>query len=91
MLFEPKQVESATSKNGTRRAQIPRKPLSYKIEKLSAVTGDRTHNLHLPSLAYIPLVHPCASHRRNKLYICMNHYCTEKLAIFSHYQNPTSS
>ena len=63
----------------------------YKIEKLSVVTGDRTHNLHLPRLAYIPPVHPCASHRRNKLYICMNHYCTERLAIFSHYQNPTCS
>ena len=62
-----------------------------KIEKLSLVTGDRTHNLHLPRLAYIPLVHPCASHRRNKLYICMNHYCTERLAIFFHHQNPTSS
>ena len=57
----------------------------YKIEKLSFVTGDRTHNLS--RLAYIPLVHPCASHRRNKLYICMNHYCTERLAIISHYQN----
>ena len=63
----------------------------YEIEKLSVVTGDRTHNLHLPRLANIPLVHLCASHRRNKLYICMNHYCTEKLAIFSHYHNPTSS
>ena len=41
----------------------------YKIEKLSVVTGDRTHNLHLPRLAYIPLVHLWASHRRNKLYI----------------------
>ena len=63
----------------------------YKIEKLSVVTGDRTHNLHLPRLTYIPLVHPCASHRRNKLYNCMSHYCTERLAIFFHYQNPTSS
>ena len=63
----------------------------YKIEKLSVVTCDRTHNLHLPRLAYIPLVHRCASHRRNKLYVCMNHYCTEILAIISHYQNPTSS
>ena len=40
-----------------------------KIEKLFVVTGDRTHNLNLPRLAYIPLVHPCASRRRNKLYI----------------------
>ena len=63
----------------------------YKIEKLSVITGYRTHNLHLPRLAHIPLLHLCSSHRRNKLYICMNHYCTEKLAIFSHYQNPTSS
>ena len=63
----------------------------YKIEKLSVVTGDRSHNLHLPRLAYIPFVHPCASHRRKKLYICMNHYCTERLAIISHYQNPTCS
>ena len=50
----------------------------YKIVKLSVVTGDRTHNLHLPRLAYIPLVHPCTSHCRNKFYICMNHYCTER-------------
>ena len=64
---------------------------NYKIEKLSVVTVDRTHNLLLPRLPYIPLVHPCSSHRRNKLYISMNHYCTERLAIFSHYQNPTSS
>ena len=63
----------------------------YKIEKVSDFNGDRTHNLHLPRLTYIPLVHPCASHRRNKLYKCMSHYCTERLAIFSHYQNPTSS
>ena len=63
----------------------------YKIEKLSVVNGDRTHNLHLPRLAYIPLIHPSAMHRLNKLYICMNHYCTERLAVFSHYQNPTSS
>ena len=65
--------------------------VKLKIEKLSVVTGDRTHNLHLPRLAYIPLVHLCASYCRNKLYICMNHYCTEGLAIFSHYQNPTCS
>ena len=63
----------------------------YKIEKLSVVTGDRTQNLHLPRLAYTPLLHPSASHRLNELYICMNHYCTERLAIFSHYQKPTSS
>ena len=63
----------------------------YKSEKLSVVTGDRTHKLHFPRLAYIPLIHPCASHCRNKLYKCMNHYCTERLAIFSHYQNPASS
>ena len=63
----------------------------YKNEKISVVTGDRTDNLHLPRLAYIPLVQPCASHRRNKLYKCMNHHCIERLAIFSHYQNPTSS
>ena len=63
----------------------------FKIEKLSVITGDRTRNLHLPRLAYIPLLHLCASHRRNKLYISMNHYCTERLTIFSHYQNPTSS
>ena len=63
----------------------------YKIEKLSFVTGDRTHNLHLPRLPYIPIVHASAIHRRNKLYICMNHYCTERLAIFSHYQKPTCS
>ena len=62
----------------------------FKIEKLSVTTGDRTHNLHLPRLACIPLLHPCSIHRRNKLYICMNHYCTERLAIFSHCQNPTS-
>ena len=63
----------------------------YKIEKFSVVTGDRTHNLHLPRVEYIPLVNPCARHRRNKLYLCMKHYCTERLAIFSHSQNPTSS
>ena len=62
-----------------------------KIEKLSVVTGDRPHKLHLPRLANIPLLHPCATHRWDKLYIRMNHYCTERLAIFSHYQNPTYS
>ena len=51
----------------------------YKIEKLSVITGDRTHNLHLPRLPYIPLLHSCAIHLRNKLYKCMNHYCTERL------------
>ena len=30
----------------------------HKIEKISVVTGNHSHNLHLPRLAYIPLVHP---------------------------------